>query len=411
MRMARVIKRWQMARAIPLPVLGIGFLEQAAFVVLFLFLTQRYLPDDRALGVAFAGFVIMVFGLTKLVAQAPAGWLGDRFGYRTTLVLGLSASLIATIVIMSSHQAWVFLAATALYSLGKAPVGPGLNATVANLFEEENRGKVVAYTNVANLGAYLVAGLGGFLLLDVITAAIAFSISIALSLAALLVAAFFLEETAFLATVPSRAWRLRVLPLGELANPHVLTWGGIILLLGIGMGLMGPLARPYVRDVLGMELRELVPYLILPGALAAVSIIPFGHLADRLGRIRPLVLGLGIGSLGLLGVSVTTSLFAIMGLASLIMLSYTMTSPAVGAALMDVTREETRGFVLGALATVQGLGGALGPAIGGSIYESWGPQDVFVVAGSILGAALLLVVVYGTRRQIAYALSPVFADD
>lgn len=409
--MTRVIRKWQIRHAVPLPVLGIGFLEQAAFVVLFLFLTQRYLPDDRALGVAFAGFAIMVFGLTKLVAQPPAGWLGDRIGYRRTLVLGFSTSLIATIVIMISQQAWLFLAATALYSLGKAPVGPGLSATVANLFEEENRGKVVACTNLANLGALVLGGLGGFLLLDVITAPIAFSVSIVLNLGALLVAMFFLKETAFMAAVPGRAWRLPALPLGELANPHVLAWGAIVLLLGIGMGLMGPLARPYIRDVLGMEVRELVPYLILPAALAAVSIIPFGHLADRLGRIRPLVLGLGMGSLGLLGVSVTTSLFAIMGLASLIMLSYTMTVPAVGAALMDVTREEVRGFVLGALATVQGLGGALGPAIGGSIYESWSPQDVFVVAGAILGGALLLVVVYGTRRQIAYALSPVFADD
>src|SRR3990170_759412 len=138
--MSRVIKGWHIGRTVPPSVLAIGFLEQAAFVVLFLFLTQRYLPDDRALGVAFAGFVIMVFGLTKLVAQAPAGWLGDRIGYKATLVLGLSASVIATTVLMNSHQPWMFLAATALYSLGKAPVGPALNATVANLFDEENRG-------------------------------------------------------------------------------------------------------------------------------------------------------------------------------------------------------------------------------------------------------------------------------
>lgn len=79
--------------------------------------------------------------------------------------------------------------------------------------------------------------------------------------------------------------------------------------------------------------------------------------------------------------------------------------------MMDVAREETRGFVLGALATVQGLGGALGPAIGGRIYEALTPQDVFVVAASLLGAAMLLAIAYGGRRQLAYAFSPVPADD
>ncbi|HEU4759679.1 MAG TPA: MFS transporter [Dehalococcoidia bacterium] len=386
---------------------AIAFLEQAGFVVLFLFLTQRYLPEDRALGVAFAGFVIMTFGLTKLAAQAPAGWLADRLGYRTALVLGLCTSLLAMTAMMTWSQPWVFLAATGLYSLGKAPVGPALNATLANLFGEEDRGKAVAYLNVANLLAYAVAGLGGFLALDAMSMPVAYAASMVLTTTAALVAVFFLAETSFLATVRSRAWR-PALPFRELMDPHVLTWGAIVLLLGIGMGLMGPLARPYVRDVLGIELRQLVPYLALPGVLAALTVVPFGHAADNLGRMRPLVLGLGLGVVGLLGVAMTTSLLAIMGLTCFIMLSYTMTSPAVGAALMDVTREETRGFVLGALATVQGVGGALGPAIGGSIYQAWTPQDVFIVAAAVLGGALLLAAVYGGRRQLAYAFSPVF---
>ena len=386
MRLARLGARWSLCGAIPLPVAAIGFLEQASFVLLFVFLTQRYLPEDRGLGVAFAGFVIMTFGLTKLVAQAPAGWLADRLGYRTAIVLGLCTSLLATTVMMTWGQPWVFLAATALYSVGKAPVGPALNATVANLFAEEDRGKAVAYMNGASLLAVAFAGLGSFVALDAMSMQVAFAASMALTGAAGLTAVFYLQETAVLTTVASRAWR-RALPFRELMDGHVLTWGAIVLLLGIGMGLMGPLARPYVRDVLGVELKQMVPYLVLPGVLAALTVIPFGHMADNLGRMRPLMLGLGLGALGLFGVAMTTSLLAIMMLTCLIMLSYTMTSPAVGAALMDVTREETRGFVLGALATVQGVGGALGPAIGGSIYESWTPQDVFIVAAAAGEAA------------------------
>jgi hypothetical protein len=51
--MMRSLRGWRIDGALPRPVLGISFLEQAAFVLLFLFLTQRYLPEDRSLGVAF----------------------------------------------------------------------------------------------------------------------------------------------------------------------------------------------------------------------------------------------------------------------------------------------------------------------------------------------------------------------
>ena len=53
MRLARVIKKWQPGRVVPFSVLGISFLEQAAFVVLFLFLTQRPVFRQVTLGVAF----------------------------------------------------------------------------------------------------------------------------------------------------------------------------------------------------------------------------------------------------------------------------------------------------------------------------------------------------------------------
>ena len=384
--------------------LAISFLEQAAFITLFLFLTQKHLPERSSLGVAFAGFVIAAFVLTKLAAQGPAGWAADRIGYRSALVIGLSATVIASVLMMQAQQSWLFLAATGLYALGKAPVSPSLNATVANLVSEDHRGKAVSFLNIAGLSAMIAAGLGGFLLLDWMTVRAAFAISIALSICAVLVALFFVQETSVLATAGADGRRRDRTPLRELVTVQVSSWAGIVLLLG--MGIMMPMARPYFHDELGMRSHEMVPYLILPGIVAVASIIPCGHLADRLGRMRPLALGLSVGVAGLFGLTITTSLFAIMGLISLIMLSWTMTSPAVGAALMDVTREETRGMTLGLLGTVQGLGGAFGPALGGGIYQVAGAQQVFMVAGCLLGAALLLAAFYVARQRPTLALQP-----
>ncbi|MBI1884994.1 MAG: MFS transporter [Chloroflexi bacterium] len=407
-----LVGRLNIGEKIPWPIMAIMFLEQASFVTLFLFFTQRYIPDDRALGVAFAGYVITVFALTKLLAQTPAGWLGDRFGYKTTLVVGFTVSLAATVLMMVTYNPALFLVATAIFALGRAPTGPALNATLANLYDEEDRGKIVAYSNIVNLSAYAVAGLGGFFMLEFVQPRTIFSLSIGLTVAPLLLVLLAVRETSFLVSHKKDPWLVRMgrLPLNELTNPHVMTWGVIVLLVGLGMGLMGPLARSYSHDVLGMELHEVAPYLVLPAALAFFCLIPAGHLADRLGRLRPLVLGLGIGCVALLGISLTSNVWTVMGMTSFLLLSYALTSPAIGAAMMDLTEEHTRGFVLGALATVQGLGGSLGPTLGGRIYESLEPAAVFYVAGAILGGAALLAAAYGSRHLVL-ALSPVRAQD
>lgn len=404
------LKRRPLWQALPVPVLSIRFLEQASFFLLYLFLTQRYLADDRALGVAFAGYVITVFGLTKLVAQAPAGSLADRIGYRRSLILGLSASVLATAIMMSLDQAWVFLAATALFSLGKAPLAPALDATVANLYEEEHRGKAVAWLNASGLSAYLIAGLGGFVALDLAPPEAFFAIAIGLNVAALAVATLWLQETAAGVREPAVA-RQMGMALEVLFDPRVVTWAVIVGMVAFSMGLVTPVAAPYIHDVLDKEISEFAPYLILPAVLAAASIIPAGHLADRLGRVRPLALGLGLGAIGMLGVSLTASVWALMGLATLIMLSYTLAAPAMGAALMDVTEEKTRGLVLGALGTIGGLGGALGPTVGGRIYASFTPQDVFITAGFTLTCAMLMSMAYGGWRLLTYEPAPVLVED
>lgn len=401
-RIRETLRRWHITDSVPLPILAIIFLEQASFIALFLFFTQRYLPQDRALGVAFAGYVITTFVLTKLLLQAPSGWLGDRIGYRTTLVVGLALSLAAVFLMMHTHQPVLFLAATAIYALGKAPVSPALNATLANLYEEERRGRVVALTNAATLAGMALAGLSSFVLIDFVSASPLFLVSIVLTLVTLVVAVRWLPETSFEVTVRHR-WRLRAIPFRELASPHVVTWGGILLLIGLSMGLLGPVTRSYSKDVLGLDMYELVPYLILPIVVAAISIMPCGRLADRAGRLPPLVIGLGIGAVGLLGISMTASIWVVMGLTTFILLSYTLTAPATGAAMMDLTHEDTRGFVLGALGTVQGLGAAMGPAIGGQLYEALEPQALFYVAGALLAGAMLLAAAYALRHQLASA--------
>lgn len=404
-----VLTRLRVPSYIPLQVLVISFLEQLAFSVLFVFLTQRYLPEDKSLGVGFAGVVLAAFGFTNLAARAPAGWLGDRIGYRSALILGLSGSVIATLLMMNSHQPWLLLLTMAFLAVCKAPIGPALNATIANMVGAENRGKVVACHNIAFLGAAGAGGLAAFALLSWTPAALAFTMSMALQVAAAVVAFFCLTETACCTELPAFRWSPRFRLPREVMSPHVVVWAGILLLLGVTVGLIAPVARPYLRDVLEVEPHQVAPYLVPPGLIAALAIIPCGRLTDRVGRVRPVLLGLSVALIGLMGLMMTTSLLMMMPLIALIMLAWTLASPAIGAAVMDISREETRGLTLGLLGAAHGVGGALGPAIGGGIYEAFGAQQVLILAASLVAAALVLGAAYGSRRQFGSAVRPVFA--
>ncbi len=87
-------------------------------------------------------------------------------------------------------------------------------------------------------------------------------------------------------------------------------------------------------------------------------------------------------------------------------LGYAVSIPAWGAAALDATEIGGRGLMLGVLATVQGLGGAAGQAIGGMSSAFWGPVAPFKLGAVLLMAALLLTVLY-LQHQRRLAPAPV----
>jgi predicted MFS family arabinose efflux permease len=73
-------------------------------------------------------------------------------------------------------------------------------------------------------------------------------------------------------------------------------------------------------------------------------------------------------------------------------LAYAISVPAWGAAALDATEFGGRGLMLGLLATVQGVGGAAGQAIGGMTNAAWGPVAPLKVGAVLLMLALILTV-------------------
>ncbi len=382
----------------PYRLLAVIGLEQIAFLALIVVLVQSdYLVTEQGLGASFSGYILTAIGGTKLLTQTPGGWLADRFGYKRMLVIGLWVSVgIISPLLFFQHPA-SFLAVAALYGLARAIVSPASFAIIADNYGTEQRGKIAALTNLGYFIGFAMGAVVGIGLSDFAPFQVAVVTSMTFSVLAAFVAMRYLKEPASKVQAKNfglfAGWPLRVL-----LAPQLIMWGVIVLTISLGVNLLTPVIGPYAREHLQLDLYQFVPFLVPAALLGLLSIIPAGHLSDRLGRYQPLLGGLSIGAVALILASFVASAWVLMFIAIPVMLAYTISVPAISAVMMDLSQRGSRGVVLGALTAVQGIGGTIGPPIGGHAFDAFGPTVPFQLAAVMLGVAVVMGLYYAHWR-------------
>ncbi len=167
--------------------------------------------------------------------------------------------------------------------------------------------------------------------------------------------------------------------------------------------MMGPLGGNAVLALIPLLKVELDTSVSMVAASITVMMIPFivlqlfsGPLADRYGRCKIIIFGLGLYTTGtaLCGLATTINLFLaarfIQGV------GFAFTSPIVLALLGDITEPETRGRAMGWFGACTTAGIALGPLLAGLIAEVNWRFAFALIAG--LGV-LLMIAVYVSFRD------------
>jgi MFS family permease len=123
---------------------------------------------------------------------------------------------------------------------------------------------------------------------------------------------------------------------------------------------------------------------------------PFvGALSDRSGRRKPFIQG----GLVLMGVSTLAFVLAgrftdLLALRSLQGLGVALTVPASLALMSTATQKQTRGGSMGIYSTMRMLGFAIGPLLGGLLYDHFGFDTAFYTGGAFILLAVILVHVW-----------------
>ena len=375
------------------------FLWQASLGIFMLTLVQNYLPQKLDSSAAFPGYALASYSLARFLWQMPAGWLADRFGRQPVLAIGIAVSIPVLGAMMLFPSGHLFLVFSGLYGLAAATMWPAFLAHVGDTNEPAQRGRVMYLLNIAQMLGLGAGVMVGMLLGDFVSYTAVFLACLALNGLALAVALRPVDATVITQT-RRKAERFQIGALAKILKPGILILGGIILFLSLGIAVFTPTVGTYVKEQLNVPMSEMALLLILPAAVAAVIAFRFSRLSDRFGRQLPLLVGLAVIALSLFALTLTHSPFIAVNLAVLAGLAYAVSVPAWCAAALDATQVHSRGVLLGALAAVQGLGGAVGQAAGGRVSEMYGPVAPFKFAAALLGVAILLTLVYVQHQRM-----------
>ncbi|MGZ4396948.1 MAG: MFS transporter [Gaiellaceae bacterium] len=277
-------------RALLLLVGAIVFLDTMFFVVLTPLL-PRY-TETLALGKGGAGLLQAAYPAGTLIAAIPSGIVAARLGVKRTVSVGLAMLSLASIAFSLAHTAWELDTARFVQGISSAFSWTGSLAWLVAAAPAGRRGRLIGTAmGVAIGGALFGPVLGG--LASVVGTRPVFAAIAGLALA-LLVWASWTPSVAPGDPQPLSALRK------ALRAPSLLAAVWFVMLPGLMFGTLSVLG-PLRLSQLGFGAVAIGAIWLISATLEAVLAPALGHLSDRIGRLRPLLLALAASTVLLLG--------------------------------------------------------------------------------------------------------------
>ncbi|MBK8050898.1 MAG: MFS transporter [Anaerolineales bacterium] len=169
----------------------------------------------------------------------------------------------------------------------------------------------------------------------------------------------------------------------------------MVILTATAAALLSPILIKYLYDNVSTNLL-LVALAFLPATLAG-SVLPsrLGGLSDRFGRRPPLIIALLVSGLAALAVPFVQSLWPLALLWVFEAAAFAAAAPAEEALVVDLSDEDRQGTALGFYTAAAGLGGVIGPLLGGWLYDRFAAVGAFGISALLMvaGAGLIFLLV------------------
>lgn len=384
-----------------LGLLLVFFLVEFTRGAFFLTFLPLYAVNYLGISVVSAGLAVSAHYLMETLFKGAAGWQLDRKGY-PVLLLGMLLGLASLIIMKSYSHPAVLMLGSALFGLAVSPVWLAVISGIAPVQLKERAARMGIVFAV-----WLIGGGGGPVVINFFIARdydTAFWLLIVLWSAALLVTLLTIPVMERKSVTGSgfSFWK-EVSRMAENQLFKKVLIPGMFLQTMTG-GLLLPLLPLYAQNKIGLTPGQYAVMLLAGGAAAAFSFLPMGYLADHF-RLKTL-LGSGFAmsaiSLVLFSLVAREPLSAYL-LAGLVGFSYAVVLPAWNNLLAKAIPPERQATGWGVFATVEGMGIAVGPALGGIMAKNYEISSVLILCAMLLAAMSCFYFLYPIEKIISEA--------
>jgi MFS family permease len=346
-----------------------------------------YLPT----GAFQVGLILAMYPIAEACSAMPVGRLADRISRKRLHLAGMGTITILTALIGFTRNLLDVSVLHAIMGVSAAMAAVTSLTLLGDATKQTNRGKKMGGFDLANLGGYgLGFGLGSVLVTEFANShyglSEAFWVTSGIFFVTSILATKFLVE-------PVRSFELnqpgvRHRRIGSKIRPVLPVWLGQTIVLG--MYFLLPKAFQQTSFTVT---REMLIFLGVIGGLFALGAIVFGHISDKVGRTKIMVLG-AIGELGFLilfGWSFPNFLNYAVFLAPLFFMASAI-APAILSYISDISGKARRGSANGVYSVVLSVGMAVGNILGGFLASvpEFGVQWIFFAGAGIMAPALVV---------------------
>ena len=367
----------------------------AAFFDLFVqFPTIAPHAEHLGASAALVGFIVAAYSLTNLFGNLGAGFVLDRWGRRTPLVVGMAITVLAVLSYSLVQTPAQMIAARAIHGIGAAVLAPGAFSIIGDRAASDRWGQAMGLTGALIAVAALIGPPVAGILRDTWGADAVFIVDSAFLLTTLI--AFLLITRDATMTAPASKPAPRPAPTApSWRNPGLWSAYGAAFAITVGIGALVT-HLPLVLEAQG-ETAARTGYSFAIYALVAMIVMasPVSRSGDRFGRFGPLILGLLGVAAGLALLGIFTGYAAIAAGMAVFGLGYGLVFPAATAMVIGATGSDRRGMAFGIFYAIYSLGVVVGASGSGRLAEL-GDDSVglpFLAAAAVVIAAVPAVLV------------------
>lgn len=363
------------------------------------------------------GFVASASTIPGIIASLPAGSLSDRQGRGKVILLAGVIFATAPFLYLLVVNPYQLILVRFYHGFATAILVPVANAAIVERFPESRGQRVSTFSSSTAVGRAIAPALGGYILLVTVSNYHELYIIVGIAGALALFMATGLREKretvegldaeaptdgGTLGKAASKSGRGSVRDWGEVASDGRVVAGGLVeaaqyytygafefYLVGYALSLNPPVDSFLVGIILAAAIVTLV-----------IGKPIMGGVSDRIGRRRPIVLGLVLGGVSMIAVQFATSFFQLVVVSVTYGLGFSLVTSSTPPLVSELVRKEVYGSAMGFLGTIMDVGQVLGPIVTGFILAAgFGYSGSFTSLGILLLSAALLFSVWLKRSH------------